>query len=88
MDKETLLLAEKILYTIGIVTGFWKFVDAFFSYMHKRQRGFVSDVVEEKLKDELLPIKNAIDEIKKQRERDNRYQNEQLQNILSELRKP
>lgn len=87
IDKETLQLAEKILYTIGLVTGFWKFTDAFFAYLHKRQRGFISDVVKEDIKDEIAPIKKGLEEMKALRESDSRWINEQLRKILDEIRK-
>ena len=87
MNNETLAIAEKILYTIGIVTGFWKFTDAFFSYLHKRQKGFLSELIDEKLKSELHGIKEDMVEMKKQREVDTRTQFEQYQKILNELKK-
>lgn len=88
--KDTLdfyAVAEKILYTIGIVTAFWKFTDAFFAYLHKRQKGFLTDLIDEKLKTELAGLKSDMHEMKEQREKDNRYQNEMMQKILSEVRK-
>lgn len=87
MNNETLEVAEKILYTIGIVTGFWKFTDAFFSYLHKRQKGFLTELIDEKLKSELSGIKSDMHEMKQQREKDNRAQFDQYQTILKELRK-
>lgn len=87
MNNETLAIAEKILYTIGIVTGFWKFTDAFFAYLHKRQKGFLSELIDEKLKSELHGIKEDMIEMKKQREVDTRTQFDQYQKILNELRK-
>lgn len=87
MDKDTLHLAEKILYTIGIVTGFWKFVDGFFSYLHKRQKGFITDLIKEELQIELRSLREDVQEMKEEREKDNRYINTQLQTILQELRK-
>lgn len=83
MDKMDKDLGEKILYTIGIVTGFWKFVDAFFAYMHKRQKGFIGELIDEKM----TPIKEDISDIKRQRESDNKTQYEQYQKILNELKK-
>lgn len=87
MTNETLAVAEKILYTIGIVTGFWKFTDAFFAYLHKRQKGFLTDLIDEMLKTELVGLKDDINEMKKQREADNKTQFEQYRNILNELKK-
>lgn len=87
VDDSTKEIAEKVLYTVGIVTSFWKFVDGFFSYLHKRQRGFISDVVKEELKNELRPLKEDIQEIKENRESDNRFVNQQLQTIISEIKK-
>lgn len=87
IDKEAIQLAEKILYTIGLVTAFWKFVDAFFAFLHKRQRGFISDVVKEDIKEELAPIKIGLEEMKKLREADNKWINEQLRKILEEIKK-
>lgn len=87
MDKETLQLAEKILYTVGIVTGFWRFVDAFFAYMHKRQKGYLTELIDQMLKISLMGLKEDIEELKHQREVDARNQLDQYQKILSELRK-
>lgn len=83
MGNDVLSIVEKIIYTSGIVTAFWKGVDAVFAYRSKRQKEFVSEVVEDKLQ----PIKDAINEIKRDREKDNRFQHEQFQKILSELSK-
>ena len=77
----------KIIYTAGIVTFFWKVVDAIFAYRSKRQKEFVSELVEEMLKQELRPLKDSINEIKRAREADNRFQHEQFQKILTELGK-
>jgi len=87
MTNETLAIAEKILYTIGIVTGFWKFTDTFFAYLHKRQKGFLDELIEEKLKLELHSLKEDIAEMKRQREQDNKTQFEQYRQILNELKK-
>ena len=87
MDKETLLIAEKVLYTIGIVTGFWKFIDSLFAFLHKRQKGFITDLIKEELRNEITPLKDDITEMKKQREADSRTQLEQYRTILNELKK-
>lgn len=87
MTQETLAIFEKILYTIGIVTGFWKFTDAFFSYLHKRQKGFLGELIDEKLKTELTELKSDMQEMKRHRENDNKEQFKQYQEILKELRK-
>lgn len=87
MGNDVLSVIEKVIYTAGIVTGFWKAVDAVFAYRSKRQKEFVSDVVQERLEAELRPLRDAINEIKRARETDNRFQHEQFQNILTELGK-
>lgn len=90
MDNNTPItkeLIEKVLYTVGIVTAFWKFVDAFFGLLHKRQRGFVSDIVKEELRNEIAPIKEHIAEIKSNREKDNQHINSQLGKIFDKLNK-
>lgn len=87
MDKDTLQLAEKIVYTAGIVTGFWKAIDGFFWYMHKRQKGFITDLIKEELKGELQSLKDDIQDIKKDREQDSRYQTQQFQKIMDLLKK-
>lgn len=78
---------EKCLYAVSIVVGFWKFVDAFFGLLHKRQRGFVSDIVKEELRNEIAPIKDHIAEIKRNREKDNQNINNQLGKIFDKLNK-
>ena len=83
MGNDVLSIIEKVIYTAGIVTGFWKAVDAIFAYRSKRQKEFVSEVVEDKLQ----PIKDAINEIKRDQQKDNRFQHEQFQKILQELSK-
>ena len=87
MDREALNILEKVIYTAGIVTAFWKFVDSLFGFLHKRQRGFLVDLIKEELSVELLSLKNDITEMKKQRELDNKTQFEQYRNILNELKK-
>jgi len=89
MDKDALIsIVEKVVYTAGIVTAFWKFVDTVFNYLNKRQREQIQDVARETIKEELRPLKDSIHEIKADREKDNRFQHEQFQKILTELRKP
>lgn len=87
MTQETIAIFEKILYTTGIVTAFWKFVDSFFSFLHKRQKGFLTELIDEMLKTELTELKSDMQEMKRHRENDNKEQFKQYQEILKELRK-
>lgn len=87
MGNDVLSIIEKVVYTSGTVIFFWKMVDSIFGYLNKRQKEFISDVAGDMLKEELRPIKDAIAEIKRAREADNRFQHEQFRQILTELRK-
>lgn len=87
MGNDVISIIEKVVYTSGTVVFFWKMVDSIFGYLNKRQKEFISDVAGDMLKEELRPIKDAIAEIKRDQQKDNRFQHEQFQKILQELRK-
>lgn len=87
MNPELASLLNNLAVIVPAFLAFWKGIDKLFAYFSDKKKAETKELIKEMLSEQIRPIQESVDDIKKAREEDNRFQHQQFQAILLELRK-
>jgi len=86
MTPELASLLDKLVVIAPAFALFWKGVDKLFAYFSDKKKNETRELIQEMLREQIRPIQESVDEIKKAREEDNKFQHQQFQEILIALK--
>lgn len=85
MTPELASLVNNIAIIAPAFAIFWKGIDKLFAYFSDKKKNETKELIKEMLSEQIRPLQDSVDEIKKAREEDNKFQHQQFQNILLAL---
>ena len=85
MTPELASLVNNLAIIAPAFAIFWKGIDKLFAYFSDKKKNETKELIKEMLSEQIRPIQDSVDDIKKLREEDSRFQHQQFQQILLKL---